>query len=345
MARRQSDYLLHVLKMEMENLETSDLCFPEFLNASCRKNNQPLFSAIVTYILLSLISSFTVTLNLLVIISISHYKKLHNQTNFLLLSLAVSDFIVGFLMMFQLALVDGCWFLGDLICTAFYVVDYSVTSASIGNMVLISVDRYVAICDPLHYQTKITEKRVKISIYICWGFSFLYHCVRFKDSLKNPGKPNSCIGECVVVTDYAGGIIDLFLSFIGPVTVIVVLYVRVFVVVVAQAQAMRSHVAVVTLQLSVTPKKSELKAARALGVVILVFLVCVCPYFCVALSGQGIFLNAASATVIICLFYFNSSLNPLIYAVFYPWFRKSVKLIVTLQILEPGSCEVNLLEK
>ncbi|KAM4560798.1 trace amine-associated receptor 6-like [Fundulus diaphanus] len=40
--------------------------------------------------------------------------------------------------------------------------------------------------------------------------------------------------------------------------------------------------------------------------------------------------------------YFNSCLNPLIYALFYPWFRKAIRHIVTLQILQPGSCEVTL---
>lgn len=272
------------------------------------------------------------------------FRQLHTHTNHLLLSLAVSDFLVGFLMMLQNVVINGCWFLGDFVCTVYYVLDYTITSASIGNMVLISVDRYVAICDPLRYPTHVTGTRVRISICLCWTCSVIFQCVRFRDSLRQPGRYNTCTGECVVIIDYASGIADLFLTFIGPVTVIVVLYMRVFVVAVSQARAMRSHIAATRLQRTVTTKKSELKAARTIGVVVTVFLVCICPYFCVALSAQHISLNARSSAFVISLFYFNSCLNPLIFAVFYPWFRKSIKLIVTLQILKPDSCEVSIME-
>ncbi|XP_070771067.1 trace amine-associated receptor 13c-like [Enoplosus armatus] len=328
----------------METLEGTDLCFPQLLNTSCRKTQRSHSETILTYIVLSSISLLTATLNLLVIISISHYKQLHTPTNLLLLSLAVSDFLVGLLMFFQIVLIDGCWFLGDLTCTLYHVFDYIITSASIGTMVLISVDRYVAICDPLHYSTKVTQTRVRICVCLCWMCSALCHSLLLKDNLEQPGRYTSCTGECVVVIDYIAGLADLLLSFIGPVTVIIVLYMRVFVVAVSQARAMRSHITAVTLQCSVkvTAKKSEMKAARTLGVVIAVFLICVCPYFGVALTGQDTLLNASSAAFVICLFYFNSCLNPVIYAFFYPWFRKSIKLIVTLQILKPGSCEANI---
>uniref|UniRef100_A0A3Q3IY95 G-protein coupled receptors family 1 profile domain-containing protein n=1 Tax=Monopterus albus TaxID=43700 RepID=A0A3Q3IY95_MONAL len=270
-------------------------------------------------------------------------RQLHTPTNILILSLAVSDFFVGLFLLFQIMLIDGCWYLGDLMCALYMYMGYIITSTSIGAMVLISVDRYVAICDPLHYSTKITQPRVKICICLCWTCSVIYASVILMDVLKQPGKSNSCFGQCMPVINYIAGFADIILSFLAPITVIVVLYMRVFVVAVSQARAMRSHIAAVTLQGSkkVSAKKSELKAARTLGVVIVVFLICFCPFYCVAFPGQDNLVSAAS--FVIPLYDFNACLNPIIYALFYPWFRKSVKLIVTLKILQPDSCETNVL--
>ncbi|XP_034550247.1 trace amine-associated receptor 13c-like [Notolabrus celidotus] len=329
----------------METYDRTELCFPQLLNASCRRIVRPHFEVMLTYILLSTISVVTAALNLLVIISISHFKQLHTPTNLLLLSLAVSDFFVGLLMLFQIMLIDGCWLLGDLVCTLYQYVAYIVISASVGTMVIISIDRYIAICHPLHYQSKVTRRRVQVCVLLCWSCSAVFQSLVLKDILEKPGRYHSCFGECIFFINYIAGIADLIFTFIVPITVIVVLYMRVFVVAVSQARAIRSHVGAVALQQASrgTVKKSELKAARTLGIVVIVFLICLCPYYCVALTGQDNLLNASSAAFVICLTYFNSCVNPVIYALFYPWFRKSIRLIVSLKILQPDSCNAQVL--
>ncbi|XP_053184425.1 trace amine-associated receptor 13c-like [Scomber japonicus] len=327
----------------MEVQDRAELCFPHLPNISCRR---PLSSGSEDASLKILLFSFTVLIvafNMLVIVSVSHFRQLHTPTNILLLSLAVSDFLVGIVVMPGTIVKQiFCWFVGDVLCSLCTYIAFIIISSSVGDMVLISIDRYVAICDPLHYTTKITVRRVKLCVCLCWLFSALFSIVFTKDYLTHPGKYNSCHGECVMVVDYISGVTDLVLSFIIPVTLIIILYMRVFVVAVSQARAMRSHVTAGTLQVSLISKKSELKAARTLGIIVVVFLVCCFPYYCASLVADK-FSNTLYESFVLSLLHFNSCLNPVIYALFYPWFRKSIKFIVTLQILQSGSSDVNIL--
>ncbi|KAM7394012.1 hypothetical protein PAMP_020841 [Pampus punctatissimus] len=329
----------------MGGLEGDKLCYPQLLNLSCRGLMRPRFETVILYMLFSFITVLTVALNLLVIISISHFRQLHSPTNLILLSLAISDLLVGLLVMplVTVHFIETCWLLGNIMCGLTYIMNFTFTSASVGNMVLISIDRYVAICYPLHYPNKVTRSRVEVCVCLCWACSLFYNGLILKDHLRQPDRHISCYGECLVVITSASGAVDLLFTFIGPCTVIIVLYMRVFVVAVSQARVMQSHItAAVGGTVKVTAKKSEQKAARTLGIVIIVFLLCFCPYYYPSFAGQDISNTVLSWVNLSWLLFFNSCFNPLIYAFFYPWFRKSIRFIVTLKILERGSSQTNI---
>uniref|UniRef100_A0A3Q0RCM3 G-protein coupled receptors family 1 profile domain-containing protein n=1 Tax=Amphilophus citrinellus TaxID=61819 RepID=A0A3Q0RCM3_AMPCI len=158
------------LIMEIQN--GVELCFPQFLNSSCRKPTLNWSKRVLLNTVLSFISLMTAVLNLLVIISVSHFRQLHTPSNIILLSLAVSDFLVGLLLMpVEIYRNSTCWVLGDSMCSLYSYLNCNIVTASIGNIVLISVDRYVAICDPLHYPTRITAVRTKLSVCLCWLYA------------------------------------------------------------------------------------------------------------------------------------------------------------------------------
>ncbi|KAM9710580.1 trace amine-associated receptor 13c-like [Menidia menidia] len=291
----------------MGDQDSVGLCFPELLNSSCRKPTLSWSELVLLNFLWSFVSLITAVLNLLVIISVCHFRKLHTPTNILLLSLAVSDFLVGLVLMpGEIFRNTGCWILGDIMCSL------------------------------------ITLTGVKRCVCLCWLCAAVYSIIYVKDELIQPGRSNSCVGECTFYIGYITGTVDLVLNFVFPVTVIVVLYMRVFVVAVSQARAMRSRITVVAVRCAVTSKKSELKAARTLGVLVVVYLLCFCPYYGYSLFEVNV-TGTSYASVLVFIFYLNSCLNPLIYAFFYPWFRKAMRFILTLQILQPGSCETNIL--
>ncbi|XP_077584124.1 trace amine-associated receptor 13c-like [Stigmatopora nigra] len=323
----------------MEDSDQLELCFPQQGNLSCRKSMVESTGDTILNVLLSLTCAITVLLNLLVIVAISHFRQLHTPTNLLLLSLAIADFLVGLVVWpGEIYIKTSCWALGNIACVCFHLASFVITSASVGNMVLISADRYVAICHPLRYNVQVTVKRIRLCICLCWFSSFLFCCILLKDQIALPENCRSCYGECVINIDMESGILDLVVIFILPLSIIVTLYTSVFVVAVSQARAMRAHV---TCRKgpnshSLGARKSELKAARTLGVLVLVFILCFSPFYLFSIISDVSF---SSSHYFIYLFDFNSCVNPLIYALFYPWFRRAGKQIVTLHILQPGSRE------
>ncbi|XP_051541312.1 trace amine-associated receptor 13c-like [Myxocyprinus asiaticus] len=318
-------------------------CFPA-INSSCIKGRRSRYEYNFMYLFFSVLSACTVFLNLLVIISISHFKNLHTPTNLLILSLAVADLLIGLIVMpiEAINLTETCWYFGDIFCRLFLLILGLLLSASLSNLVLIAVDRYVAVCHPLLYPQKITTAKILASICICWFCSSVYNTafagsMRYSDSHRT----DVCYGECIFMITFAWKVSDLLICLLFPCTVIITLYLRIFYVAHKQVKIINS---LVKSRKCITEgsvrRKSESKATLTLGIIVTVYLLCYIPYFILSLIE---YIEMTSATTIILwLFYINSGLNPLIYAFFYPWFKKSVKHILTLKIFQPASSLVNL---
>ncbi|XP_072515045.1 trace amine-associated receptor 13c-like [Salminus brasiliensis] len=321
-------------------------CFPDN-TSSCRKEVRSGPGNILLFIVLSCVSVCTVFLNLLVIISISHFKQLHTPTNLLILSLAVADLLVGLIVMPMdiMLLIDSCWYLGNLACCILVVINFLSMSASLCSLVFIAVDRYIAVCDPLLYSTRVTVCKTILFIILGWSFAAFYVIMfcYFNDNLLPSQISSSCNGECVVAMKYSWVVLDLVVSFLTPCSVILVLYSIIFKVARRQAKAVRA--VKIGISNNYGPNDSshvETKAAKKLGTVIFVYLACWIPFYLSSLSVENLTSESMVWTVFGWLVLMNSSVNPLIYAVFYSWFRASCKCIVTCRVFESSSSRFKL---
>ncbi|XP_056093116.1 trace amine-associated receptor 13c-like [Rhinichthys klamathensis goyatoka] len=281
-------------------------CFPG-INSSCIKGMRSRYEYYIIYVCFSLLSAWTVFMNMLVIISISHFKKLHTPTNLIILSLAVADLLIGLIVIpiEGIRLTEKCWYFGDTFCVLFTIIFGLVFSASFTNLILIAGDRYVAVCHPLQYPQKITTTKTVITICLSWGCCLTYNVT----VVIYNGYSNMCYGECYVTFGFASLVTDMVMSFIFPCTLLITLYLRIFYVVHQQVKVINSLMTGgKSLTEGVLRRKSESKAALTLGIIVIVYLLCFVPFFICSVSVNSDIILTVFAWVV----YSNSGLNPLV---------------------------------
>nr|XP_020842830.1 trace amine-associated receptor 6-like [Phascolarctos cinereus] len=331
----------------------TQLCF-ENVNGSCIKNPYSQGPRMILYVVFGSGAVLAVFGNLLVMISIFHFKQLHSSANFLIASLACADFLVGATVMpfSMVRSVESCWYFGETFCTFHSCGDTAFCYASLFHLCFISIDRYIAVTDPLVYPTKFTVNVSGLCIAFSWIIPITYSGSVFYTGANDDGLEElisalTCVGSCQVYVNQSWVLVD-FLLFFVPTLVMVILYSKIFLVAKLQARKIENISSKGGSSSSDSYKarvsKRERKAAKTLGIAVIAFLISWLPYSIDALIDAFIgFVTPAYIYEILCWFaYYNSAMNPLIYAFFYPWFRKAIKLIVTGEILQDSSSTTNL---
>ncbi|KAG9493497.1 hypothetical protein GDO78_001414 [Eleutherodactylus coqui] len=294
----------------------------------------------------------TIVGNIMVIISVSHFRKLHTPTNFLILSLATADFLLGLTVMpySMVRSITACWFYGDLFCRLHSCIDMTLCTSSIFHLFFIAVDRYFAICHPLHYSRKITIPVIEVYIFVSWSIPCLYAFGLVLSNVNIAGLEDQeilvpCIGSCSLVFNKISSIITSLICFFIPGTLMIGIYIHIFSVARKQVKLINN----IPNQRKNNKKKvfvnAENKAARTLSLVMGVFILCWLPFFVLTVADP--YLNFSISddiyNTVLWLGYFNSACNPIIYGLFYPWFKKSFVLILTGKIWQSGSASSNIL--
>ncbi|XP_059105817.1 D(4) dopamine receptor [Peromyscus eremicus] len=119
-----------------------------------------------------LLISMVLAGNSLVCVSVASERTLQTPTNYFILSLAAADLLLAILVLplFVYSEVQGgVWLLSPRLCDTLMAMDVMLCTASIFNLCAISVDRFVAVTVPLHYNRQ--GQRQLLLIAATWVLS------------------------------------------------------------------------------------------------------------------------------------------------------------------------------
>ncbi|XP_013362060.1 PREDICTED: alpha-1B adrenergic receptor [Chinchilla lanigera] len=291
---------------------------------------------------------FAIVGNILVILSVACNRHLRTPTNYFIVNLAIADLLLSFTVLpFSAALeVLGYWVLGRIFCDIWAAVDVLCCTASILSLCAISIDRYIGVRYSLQYPTLVTRRKAILALLSVWVLSTVISIgplLGWKEPAPNDDK------ECGVTEEPFYALFSSLGSFYIPLAVILVMYCRVYIVAKRTTKNLEAGVMKemsnskeLTLRihsknfhedtLSSTKAKGhnprssiavklfkfsrEKKAAKTLGIVVGMFILCWLPFF-IALPLGSLFSTLkppdAVFKVVFWLGYFNSCLNPIIY--------------------------------
>ncbi|CAL8350103.1 unnamed protein product [Lota lota] len=322
---------------------------PEFCygNGSCVRTVYPVAVRVILYLCLGSAVVLTVLGNLLVIVAISHFKQLHTPPNYLTLSLAITDLLLGVLVMFpgMIQSVETCWYFGEMFCKLFTSSDILLCTASILNLSFISIDRYYAVCHPLLYPRKITDNTAFIMILVTWcvsavvGFGMIFLKLNILGIEEIYYNNVACEGRCFMLQSGVSITVSSIVAFYIPGVIMLCIYLKIYMVA-------RRQVRIIGLQTTSSSKvdKHQRKATKTLAIIMGVFLSFWAPFFiCNTIDPYiGYSVPPILFETLGWLGYLNSTVNPLVNAFFYSWFRKAFQMIVSGSIFRSDMSDTKL---
>ncbi|XP_047369055.1 dopamine D2-like receptor isoform X3 [Vespa velutina] len=178
-------------------------------------------------LILVIVPCLTLFGNVLVILAVVREKALQTVTNYFIVSLAVADLLVAVLVMpfaVYVLVNSGSWSLPGFVCDFYIAMDVTCSTSSIFNLVAISIDRYIAVTQPIKYAKHRNNRRVWLTILLVWAISA---AIGSPIVLGLNNTPNRLPDQCLFYnTDFI--IYSSLSSFYIPCIIMVFLYYNIF---------------------------------------------------------------------------------------------------------------------
>ncbi|XP_072177305.1 probable G-protein coupled receptor No18 [Diadema setosum] len=180
---------------------------------------------IFTFAMGLLITTIAILGNAFVIIAIAKNQHLRTVSNLFVLSLAFTDLLVSTTVL-PLAvqyLYLGTWRLGRVLCIAWVGLDVLFITASILSLCVISIDRYRAIKQPIKYSMRRTPQLAAKFTAAVWTISLTISVPSaFVIDYSDTGL------QCGLKKNAIYAICSSFVSFYGPLFVVLFVYVKIY---------------------------------------------------------------------------------------------------------------------
>ncbi|XP_030837651.1 histamine H2 receptor-like [Strongylocentrotus purpuratus] len=286
--------------------------------------------------------------NILVCLSPLLCHRLRTATYTFLISLAVADLLLGITVLPFSAyntLKPKQWIFTPIYCNIYVSCDVMFSTSSILHLLLISLDRYVAITRPYAYQRNMNRKKAYASLAVVWTISLLISFLPLHlgwntedGKVQNYENPRICGLDSNRYYALFDGIVLFFI----PLIVMSLVYIRLVFIANRQARAIQklmisSHNETSEERANRRRSVDEHRALKIIAIVMGAFVVCWVPYFTQFTFrdvGEWV-IHPVLFEVLLWLGYLNSLINPVVYACMNREFRRAFKRLLSCMRWKP----------
>lgn len=281
----------------------------------------------------------TIVGNILVVVAVSSNKVLHTVSNIFIVSLSLADLLVGTVVMIPAMLneIYGRWILAPEFCSIWVSFDVMLTSASILNVSLISLDRYLVIMRPLRYKSLMSTTKALVLLSVIWFIAIMASFLPIENgwhytevaSLQNL-TANSDTPQCVFVVSLPFAATVSSVTILLPILISFTLYYRISKEANRQFCLLRMLATPGNVLLGMQKVSSKTvrepftrKATVTLGIIVGAYVFTWAPFL--TANIVEVFCRCVPPKVFkvfVWLGYCNSLVNPIIYPLFMRDFRK-----------------------
>ncbi|XP_029972932.1 B2 bradykinin receptor-like [Salarias fasciatus] len=300
-------------------------------NSSCYYNDPMIFTVFQVHVMV--ISVLGIIMNVFVLLVFWLHKKACTVPEIYLCNLAAADLLLTAFLSFWAKIIANQykWQFSDHLCKVFHAAIVMNAFSSIYFLVMISIDRYLALVHPLSHQSLRRPRTAKLVCFVVWSLALVFTCptIIYRE-VEHYHQTSICVLNIPHSLLYSG--IMIIFTFIIPTGFILYFTVKIL-------KALRNRL---STKMNSNSQAQEQKATTLVLSVLLAFLICWVPYHVVNIITMLVKLYKVEGcrfviNLSICinmftyLAFFNSVLNPILYVIVGKKFQKKAKELFTLR--------------